>query len=207
MYLTTQLWEESKHTEFFSRYFDEVFGTQDTEYGAFDDDNFWNPELRAFLIDDLEGISADLRRSIDEDQTAIIHTLAEATMHYMGIVEAELARVGYESLSQMLDAKGALPAFQAAMEKVQEDEGRHIANGRWLMARLAEEDPTVVTEAYEPLLDHFFDEILAPTVTNIIGDNPLGLDADAIFETAKGNYQSTVDAIGPTHFEASVAGD
>jgi ribonucleoside-diphosphate reductase beta chain len=209
MFLTTQLWEESKHTEFFSRYFKEVFGTQDTDYGGFEAENFWNPELQSFLIDDLEAVSDELRRAVDADQATLVHTLAEAVAHYMGIVEAELARVGYKSLAQMLDAKGALPGFQAAIEKIEEDEGRHIANGRWLMAQLAEIDPTVVEAVYEPMFERFFDDLLGPTVMNIMGDNPLGIDADLLFRTAQGNYQSTVDSIGAERFEADVsaAGD
>lgn len=211
MFLAGQTWEEAKHVDFFSRYFGEVFETQDTYYGDFDGETFWNDELEHCLIDDLEDVSMRIARGVHEDagQEKIIHTLAEGVMHYMGIVESELARVGYEGLHAMLDEKDALPGFQAAMTKIEEDEGRHIANGRWLMAKLAEEDPRVVSEAYEPEFSHFFDEVLGPSVMNIVTPNPLDIDAQALFDKAQGNYQSTVDAIGPERFEAKVetAGD
>jgi len=63
MYLTTHLWEEAKHVDFFSRYFDEVFETQDTQSGTFDEE-FWNPEIQAYLIDDLDAVSGELRDAV-----------------------------------------------------------------------------------------------------------------------------------------------
>ncbi|MFQ3318557.1 MAG: ribonucleoside-diphosphate reductase beta chain [Natronomonas sp.] len=211
MFLAGQTWEEAKHVDFFSRYFDEVFGTQDTYHGDFDGETFWNDELEQFLIHDLEDVSMRISRVVHENagQEQIRHTLAEGVMHYMGLVEAELARVGYEGLHEMLGKKDALPGFQEGMSKIEEDEGRHIANGRWLMGKLAEEDPQVVSEAYEPMLSRFFDDVLGPTVMNIVTPNPLDIDAETLFEKAQGNYQSTIDAIGSKEFEATVgaAGD
>jgi ribonucleoside-diphosphate reductase beta chain len=201
MYLSTQIYEEAKHTEFFSIYFEEVFGTQNTETSEYHpEESFWVPELREYLIDDLDQVSHELLQAIDEDQETLRHKLGEAVAHYMGGVEAELARVGYEGLEQMLDRKGALPGFQAAMNKIQEDEGRHIANGRWLLGQLAEEDPTIVEEVYKPHFEYFMDTVLGPATQNIVNPNPLDLDAGLLFEKAQGNYQSTVDSIDSDDF-------
>lgn len=211
MFLDGQIWEEAKHVEFFSRYFHEVFGTQDTDYGDFDGETFWNDELEEFLIDDLDDLAMSISRAVHEDapQEEIIEVLGEGVMHYMGIVESELARVGYQGLESMLQEKDALPGFQAGIKKIEEDEGRHIANGRWLMAQLAEEQPEVVSEIYEPKLSYFFDEVLGSSVMNIVTPNPLNIDAQELFDKAQGNYQSTVEAIGADKFDAKVraAGD
>lgn len=208
MFLTTQIWEEAKHTEFFSRYFADVFGTQNTDHGP-DGEEYWNPELRSFLLDELDEAAEELMWATTQDQQTLRHTLAMAVMHYMGLVEAELARVGYEGLSQMLSDRDLLPGFQKGIEKVQEDEGRHIANGRWLLAQLAESDPTVIDNVYEPMLERFFGETLGPTIDHVYGNNELNLDMDMLLQKAQGNYQSTVDAIGSERFSdrIEVAGD
>ena len=201
MYLTTQLWEEAKHVEFFGRFFDEVVGTE----GTYEPDEFWASETSAFVDEELHEISTQLRYAIDEDQETLVHTLAEAVMHYMGLAEAILARVGYVAFGQMLDRKDALPGFQKGLEKTAEDEGRHVANGRWLMRQLAEHDPSVVPEVYEPKVEDFMDRVLTPTIMNFFGDgNPLAVDADTLFDKAQGNHQSNIEAIGADQFEVDV---
>lgn len=214
MYLTTHLWEESKHVDFFSRYFEEVFGTQNTETGYFED-SFWNPELRAYLIDELDEVSGDLRDAVgraeaakregseadvERTQRELRFKLADATMHYMGIVESELAEVGYSGLGQMLGNKEALPGFQEGMEKTQQDEARHINNGRWLMKRLAEEEPDIVPEVYEPHIRHFEEVVAPPTIQNIYVPNPLGVDLSSLVDESLNYIESFYETIGEEKF-------
>ena len=214
MYLTTHLWEESKHVDFFSRYFEEVFGTQDTESGEFDE-GFWNPEIEEYLIDDLDRVSGELRDAVgraeqakrqgDEDeiertQHELRHRLGDATMHYMGIVEAQLAETGYNVLGQALEAKDAMPGFQQGMRMTQKDEARHINNGRWLMKQLAEEDPSIVREQYEPHIRRFEDEIVGPTVQNIYVPNPLGVDLPEMVDASLSYMRSGFETIGAEKF-------
>lgn len=214
MYLTTHLWEESKHVDFFSRYFDEVFGTQDTESGEFDE-GFWNPEIEAYLIDDLDAVSGELRDAvgraeaakrdgdetlIEETQRELLYKLGDATMHYMGIVEAQLAETGYNVLEQALEAKDAMPGFQEGMRMTQKDEARHINNGRWLMKRLAEEDPDIVPEMYEPHIRRFEEEVVGPTVQKIYVPNPLGVDLQEMVEASLSYMRSSFDTLGEEKF-------
>jgi len=214
MYLTTHLWEESKHVDLFSRYFDEVFGTQDTKTGGFDE-SFWNPELREYLIDDLDEVSGELRDAVgraeaakrdgteadvERTQRELRFKLGDATMHYMGIVESQLAETGYNALGQMLEKKGALPGFQKGMEKTQQDEARHINNGRWLMKRLAEEEPEIVPETYEPHVRHY-EEVVAPNATqNIYVPNPLEIDLPTVVDESLNYIESFYETIGKEKF-------
>jgi len=215
MYLTTHLWEEAKHVDFFSRYFDEVFGTQDTASGPFEDVEFWNPELEAYLIDDLDAISGELRDAIgraerakregDEEeieatQRELRFKLGDATMHYMGIVESQLAETGYNALGQMLGVKEAMPGFQEGMQKTQQDEARHINNGRWLMKSLAEEEPDVVPEVYEKHVYRFEEEIAPPTVQNIYVPNPLDIDLPDLIDESLNYVTSFYETIGDEKF-------
>ncbi|MFQ3319143.1 MAG: ribonucleoside-diphosphate reductase beta chain [Natronomonas sp.] len=220
MYLTTQLWEETKHTDFFSRYFDEVFDTQDTDYGDFGGDNFWNPELQAYLIDDLEHVSGELRDAAGRAETAareggdieaaqrdLRYKLGDAVMHYMGMVEAQLAETGYSALNQMLGNKDGMPAFQAAMTKIQKDEARHINNGRWLMKKLAQEDPDIVPEVYEPHVRHFEEELSGPTIQNLYVPNPLDIDMQLLVDESLNYMQSHFEIIGEEKFSEEFRAD
>jgi ribonucleoside-diphosphate reductase beta chain len=202
MYLSQQVYEEAKHTDFFSRYFEEVFGTQDTEplrEGGYQE--------AGYSTDDLyDTADALVEAATSGDQRRIRHELAEAYMNYMGIVEAQLARSGYigfdmmsESKADQLGKETALPGFQAAVAKVRQDESRHIENGRWVMRKLAESDPDVVPEVLEPRLKVYIrDRVLSPPPM----ENPFeGYDREHVGDRSLRYLQDTVNAIGADRFE------
>jgi ribonucleoside-diphosphate reductase beta chain len=210
LFLTTQLFEEAKHTDFFSRYFEEVIGTQRTDVNDYEDSEFWqNPELRRFLIDDLEDVTERLRRAVDEDQETLRRTLAEALMHYMGLVEAQLAKSGYAIFETVLgDASEAMgtevfPGFQEGITNTRKDEGRHITNGRWVMKKLAEDDPAIVTEVYEPKIEEYLSRL-----TDNGTDDAAPFDIQELTQaTATKNLQQTIESIGEdrfTRFDATI---
>jgi ribonucleoside-diphosphate reductase beta chain len=200
VYLSQQVYEEAKHTDLFSRYYEEVFGTHDTAS--------YRQEREGYGTEDLFEQANDLLAAVREgDQRNLIHTLAEAYLNYMGIVEAQLARSGYMSFDQMCEIKAeelgremVLPGFQESMGKVRQDETRHIENGRWMLQQFAEADPDVVTEVYEPRLDLYVE-------TRVLGDNVFaenvfeGYDRDTIGKKTIQHLQDTVDYIGAEKFD------
>lgn len=204
MFLTTQLFEEAKHTDFFSRYFEEVIGTQRTDIDDYENSEFWrNPELRHFLVDDLEDVTERLRRAVDKDQRTLRFTLAEALMHYMGLVEAQLAKSGYAIFETVLDDASktigteVFPGFQEGITNTRKDEGRHITNGRWVMKKLAAEDPAIVTEVYEPKIEDYLSRL-----TNNESDNGGAFDIQELTQaTATRNLQQTIESIGEDRFK------
>lgn len=122
LFLTTQLYEEAKHFDFFARYFAEVFqidGSTTAQYIT--------AAPRAVLISDLEEVTERLRR--EEDPARLKATFAEAITHYMGVVEAMLARTGYVGAHDALAARGWLPGLQEGYRLIKRDEGRHVAFG------------------------------------------------------------------------------
>lgn len=204
MYLSQQVYEEAKHTDLFSRYFEEVFGTQDTEpyrEGGYQE--------QGYSTDDLYDTAGMLEDAIDSgDQTELIYAIGEAYMNYMGIVEAQLARGGYMGFDQMTTIKAeelgrdqVLPGFQAAVGDVRMDETRHIENGRWVMQKLAEAEPSIVSEVYEPRLEEYIeDRILGGTPFE---ENPFdGYDQRKIGRQVKQYLQDTVDYIGAEKFDS-----
>jgi len=203
MYLTTQLFEEAKHTDFFSRYFDEVFGTQDTASLTESDDDDVDD---GYHTDDLYDVHDELlETALYGDQEEIVHELAEAVALYMGLIENQHARVGYVQYEQMFEAKErelgrdtVLPGFQRGLTKIREDEGRHIRNGQWLMAKLAEMDERVVTEVYEPLFENYLEKRLPPEVD----PDPFGVDEEPLLQCAKQSLETTIEWVGPEKFES-----
>lgn len=140
IFLTSQLFEEAKHFDFFVRYFDEVLGVD----GA-DAARHLTPEPQALLIDDLEEVTERLLTERDRD--ALIATFAQAVTHYMGVVEGMLARTGYRGVQEALGTRGWLPGLQEGYRQIRRDEGRHVAFGMRCIAELTGDDPALVDVA------------------------------------------------------------
>lgn len=132
MFLTSQLFEEAKHFEFFERYFREVLGDRDTSRHLL-------PEPRAVLLDDLAAVTDRVRREDDPDR--LIAVMTEAVTHYMGVVEAMLARTGYRGVGDALAHRGWLPGLQEGFRLIRRDEGRHVAFGALVIQELVTARP------------------------------------------------------------------
>lgn len=186
MFLTTQLYEEAKHFEFFARYFAEVF----EEDGAITR-QFITPAPQAVLIADLEEVTERLRREDDPD--ALVATFAEAVTHYMGVVEAMLARTGYVGAHDALATRGWLPGLQEGYRLIKRDEGRHVAFGMRCIAELTAARPAlrdVVAATFERHLPN----VLA-TVGEFAYPQPL-VDIDKLGAYALAQYQRFAAAAG-----------
>lgn len=203
IYLAQQLYEEAKHTDFFSRYYEEVFDTQDTAaYRQTDQEGYGTEDL----YDMADELMAAVRGG---DQSRLVDTLAMGYLNYMGIIEAQLARAGYMSFDQMIDLKAdaigeetLLPAFQEAVGLVRQDETRHIENGRWMLRQFADHDPAIVTRVYEPRMVEYIDARL------LVDDSAFdrseayeGYDTERIGRQSIKHLQDTVDYIGADRFD------
>lgn len=208
MFLTTHLFEEAKHTDFFARYFEEVFETQETYIDEYEESEYWqNPDLKEFLVDDLEEVGDRMREvARDGDQHELRYILGEGVMHYMGIVEAQLAKAGYEIFDNVFSEVSSdvgdevLPGFQNGIKDVRKDEGRHIANGRWMMKKLAEEDPDIVTEVYEPKIQEYIDRLTGQQRDQ--DEDAYSFDMQELQRrVANDNLRQTIEVIGEEKFE------
>ncbi len=209
MFLSTHLMEEAKHTDFFARYFEEVLGTQETEIDDYEESDYWqNPDLKEFLVDDLEAIGERMRRTARTgDQHELRYILAEGVMHYMGIVESQLAKAGYEIFenvfSDISDDLGTeiMPGFQEGIKLIRMDEGRHITNGRWVMKRLAEEDPDIVTEVYEPKVEEYLERLTGQQAADDRYEDYSFDMATLQRNVSNANLRQTIEYIGPEKFD------
>lgn len=132
MFLSTFLFEEVKHVEFFRRFLDEVVHL-DTDMN----DTF-NPAYRRLLFDELSTVMN--RLWTDSSPEAI----ADAAITYNMIIEGVLAETGYNTFYTVLDKYQILPGLREGVSKIQRDESRHIGYGVYLLARLVREDPGIL---------------------------------------------------------------
>lgn len=142
MYLTTQLFEEARHVEFFQRWMDEVLPGipgRDIPFPQVIGDVFSKklPVVMQALLED-RSPRAQLRAS---------------TMYHM-IVEGVLAEAGYRIFFSGFDARGLFPGLVAGIRLIQRDEVRHIAFGNYFLRRLLRENPSLES-AFVADMDEF----------------------------------------------------
>ena len=129
MFLTSFLWEEAKHTDFFQRFMQEVIGEQ-----IGDVKRYYTPSYHAIF-------SEALPQALDN---LIVDTSPQAqlvaSITYNMIVEGVLAETGYEFVYRALYENNIMPGLVTGIHKLQQDESRHIAYGVFLISRLVAEN-------------------------------------------------------------------
>jgi ribonucleoside-diphosphate reductase beta chain len=152
MYLTTFLFEEAKHTDFFRRFLDEVCDAP-VDLAHYHTDNYKQLFYHA-LPEALLGLKADFSPAAQ----------IRASVTYNMIVEGVLAETGYHAFFSMLERNDRLPGLRKGIALLKQDESRHIAYGVYLLSRLAAEHP----EEWDTLEAHM--NSLLPFAIGVIGD-------------------------------------
>ncbi|MBD1373326.1 R2-like ligand-binding oxidase [Hazenella sp. IB182357] len=127
MYLTTFLYEEAKHTDFFNSVCVAIGEVGDLSH-------FHTPAYKKVFYEILPCAMDRLRD--DHSPKAI----AEAATVYNMFVEGVLAETGYFAFYSALEKNGILPGLLEGIRLIQKDESRHIAYGTYLLQRLITED-------------------------------------------------------------------
>ncbi len=184
VFLTTFLFEEAKHTDFFSRWLREVVDAPRLP-GA--------PEASVQLFD-VELPNA--MNALLEDQSPA--AIARASVTYNMVIEGVLAETGYQNYHRSLAVNGLMPGLCAGLVHIKRDESRHIAYGVYLLSRLVAEDPSVWDVIEERMAE------LRPLVDEIItagyeaypdGVSPFGLRADEFSEYAARQFRKRYERI------------
>ncbi len=129
MFLTTFLWEEAKHTDFFNRFLLEVTGEQG---------DLSHYHLASYNTIFYEALPSALAR-LATDSSPEAQVVASVT--YNMIVEGVLAETGYYTYYTMLRDNNIMPGTTQGIDKLKQDESRHIAYGIFLISRLMSENP------------------------------------------------------------------
>lgn len=195
MFLTSQLYEEAKHTQFFDRYWRGVIDPVAEECGfevtAPTDQRYFNDEYVALF----EKTEAAMDRLLTEDSPT---NRARAYCHYHLIIESVLAQTGYYGIQSGFSPTGPdlqedepihLEGLVEGITRIRSDEGRHVGFGMYEVQRLiAEEDvdPNVVRTTLQELLGH-----VAGTVD--YGDS--AIDSTALVEYASEKTTRRIEII------------
>jgi len=179
IFLTSFLWEEAKHTELFSTYVQQVMG------GAVDFESFHEPMYKTLFYEKLPQALHALQH--DTSPRAQL----KAAITYNMIVEGTLAETGYAAFSKMLKENDLLPGLLEGIEKLKQDESRHIAYGLYLINRLLNENPDLTDSVEKELEELLYD------ATNVIheifsryDDVPFGLEKEWFLNHAIQQFQN-----------------
>ena len=184
MYLTSFLWEEAKHVEFFSRFFAEVAGA------PADLSRYHSPSYRALFYEALP--EAMHRLLVDPSPAAQVR----ASVTYNMVTEGVLAETGYHGYFTVLQRNGLLPGQVRGIQLLKQDESRHIAYGIYLISRLIAVDPSLWQVAEDAMNE------LLPLAMDIIGDAftpydpvPFGLSPADFTDFAISQFQKRLDRL------------
>lgn len=185
IFLTSFLWEEAKHTEFFSIFIRDVMGYQPNF------EKYHKTHYKKLFYDKLP---ADLNR-LQYDDSPLSQLKASAT--YNMIVEGTLAETGYAAYYKMLSENELLPGLQKGITLLKQDESRHIAFGLYLINRLLNENPKLKMDLEKHLEEYIND------ATNIIHEIfepyemvPFGLEKEWFLEFALKQFQHRIEKLG-----------
>lgn len=184
IYLTSFLWEEAKHTDFFNRFLTEVTGVS----GGLE--HFHSDSYKQLFYEHLP--SALHRLTNDSSPAAQV----QASVTYNMIVEGVLAETGYHAYFTMLQNNGLLPGQCDGVRLLKQDESRHIAYGVFLLSRLMAED-AALWDVAEGLMNNLM--MLSVNVINEIfapyDPVPFGLKVDDFVGYAMMQFQKRFDRI------------
>jgi ribonucleoside-diphosphate reductase beta chain len=187
LFLTTFLFEEGKHTQFFRRFLDEVGGAPE------DLERFHGPSYRALFEDELpRAMNALLTDASPAAQ-------ARASVTYNLVVEGVLAETGYHSYFAALESADLLPGLREGLRLVKQDESRHIAYGVHLLTRLVAAEPALWAIVEERM------SALLPLALGVVdegferyGDrSPFVLEKQEIAAFAASQFQARLERIRP----------
>ncbi len=152
MYLTTFLFEEAKHTDFFRRFLDEVCDAS-VDLSHYHTDNYKQIFYEA-LPEALLGLKNDSSPAAQ----------IRASVTYNMVVEGVLAETGYHAFFTMLERNNLMPGLRKGISLLKQDESRHIAYGVYLLSRLIAEHP----QEWDNLETHM--NSILPLAIGVIGD-------------------------------------
>lgn len=184
MYLTSFLWEEAKHVEFFSRFFGEVAGA------PADLSRYHSPSYRALFY---EALPETMHRLLVDPSPA---AQVRASVTYNMVTEGVLAETGYHGYFQVLQRNGLMPGQVRGIQLLKQDESRHIAYGIYLISRLLAVDPSLWQVAEDAMNE------LLPLAMDIIGDAftpydpvPFGLSPADFSDFAISQFQKRLERL------------
>ncbi|MFC5366456.1 ribonucleotide-diphosphate reductase subunit beta [Salinirubrum litoreum] len=169
MFITSQLYEEAKHLDFFDRYWREVIHPVEDARGV---ERSYPTEDRWFnddYVDLFDRNEQAMHRLLDDDSA---ENRVRAFCHYHLTIEGILAQTGYYIMSACYDDSEytrlpTLPGLVAGVTQIRGDEGRHVGFGMTKLKDLLEDgaDPQIIHDTVNELMP-----MVHGIVTTVTGD-------------------------------------
>lgn len=129
MFLTTQMYEEAKHADFFNYYWNNVINEVEEEMGIKisdpQDDKWLNSDYNELFNRNQKEVYK-LINDFSPKQQVIAHS------HYHLVIEGVLAQTGYWGITESFASENEVPNLPGLVEginKIRRDEGRHVGYG------------------------------------------------------------------------------
>jgi ribonucleoside-diphosphate reductase beta chain len=184
IYLTTFLWEEAKHTDFFGRFLEEVAQFQG------DLSHYHTANYHHIFYEALPQAMGRL----EHDTSPAAQVRASVT--YNMIVEGVLAETGYHAYLKVLEDNNLMPGTVKGVRLLKQDESRHIAYAVFLLSRLLGADPGLWD-----VVDETMNDLLLPAL-GIIGEAfdcydpmPFDLVQDDFIDFATSQFQKRIERL------------
>ncbi len=184
MFLTTFLFEEAKHVDFFGRIL-EALEIHPENLARYHTENY-----RRVFYDALPAALQALR------ETPTPAAQVRASMTYNVVVEGMLAETGYHTFFSVIERRRILPAIKQGVGLLKQDESRHIAYGIYLLSRLIGRDDNLW-----PIIEQTMDDLFFPAL-GIISEAfdlydpiPFDLDLEEMLDFATGQFNKRMARI------------
>lgn len=155
LFLTTFLYDEAKHTEFFSRVLHAIGEKGDLSH-------LHSESYRKIFYE----ILPETLERLWHDHTP--EAIADAATVYNMFAEGVLAETGYKSFYDGLQMIGKMPGLIEGVDNLKKDESRHIAYGTFLLQRLICDHPHLFDRVVKKL------EELAPLAISLNSEGLVG---------------------------------
>ena len=202
MFITTQLYEEAKHTYHFDRYWRDVIHEAEDELGVertyptnFEDADDEYMESYAELFERTE---AAVERCTEDSSP---ETFAKAFCHYHLVIEGIAAQSGYFSMHSLYGDNDAvsempyLPGLAEGFDNIRADEGRHVGFGMYKLKEYVSEgevEPEMIQDTVMDLVE-LVKEIVAPEDDEY--EHLPGLDQEVVEEYATEKHMERMQQI------------
>ncbi|GIM45409.1 hypothetical protein DNHGIG_09580 [Collibacillus ludicampi] len=155
-FLSTQLLDEFKHTEFFLRYFKEVLGRERI------------PGVKNIVQQKLDERVKKMLAALEQSEEEREAVLVEGLTHYQGIIEGVQAMSGYDVFEAVFGSKGLFPGLKEGFSRIKEDEGRHVGFGLRMLKLFARnpEHAKRIRALYDEYLPHILVRYDQPVIVD-----------------------------------------
>src|SRR3954462_9969099 len=156
-YLTTQQVDEARHAQYFNRFYQQVLGID----GTFEDRLARAREdLNPAFLELFDGHLVDAQDRLLADP-ADLEAKVDFVVTYHMIIEGTLALTGQFFIQDFLEKRGVLPGCLEGLQKISQDEHRHVAYGTWFLQQKAS-DPALRARIQAKLTE------LIPVATGVL---------------------------------------